>query len=66
MRSRTRDLRRPSDERNVMGNKPHQHPHQNEQRAGRFTRLLVAIFMIAIFALALVLSATGHAFFGRR
>ena len=49
-----------------MGNKPHQHPGQKPQQASRTARVFVAILVIAIFGLALYLSATGHILVGRR
>jgi hypothetical protein len=48
-----------------MGNKPHQHPHE-EQQARRPTRLIVTILVLVIFGLLLYLSATGHILVGRR
>jgi hypothetical protein len=48
-----------------MGNKPHLRPHQKRQ-ASRITRLLMAILVIAIFALAIALEATGHIVFRGR
>jgi len=43
-----------------MGNKPHQHPHQEKRPAGRITRLVVAILILAFMGLGIALSATGH------
>jgi len=43
-----------------MSNKPHLRPHQKKRQAGMMTRLLVAIFIVAIFALLIALEATGH------
>jgi hypothetical protein len=45
---------------NMMSNKPHLHPRQEERHASRITRLLVAILIVAIFAFAIALEATGH------
>jgi hypothetical protein len=56
----------PFHERNMMGNKPHQHPHENERQASRIKRLAVALLILAIFILLLGLSATGHILIGRR
>ena len=50
----------PFHERSTMGNKPHLHPHQRQRRTSRTTRLLVAIFILAILALGIALSATGR------
>jgi len=49
-----------------MSNKPHLRPHQENQHASQMTRLLVAILIIAIFALAIALEATGHIVFRGR
>ena len=49
-----------------MSNKPHQRPHQKKRRANQITRLLVATLIIAIFALAIALEATGHVVFRGR
>ena len=49
-----------------MSNKPHLRPHQKERRASRFSRLLVATLIIAFFALAIALEATGHVIFRGR
>ena len=43
-----------------MSNKPHLRPHQLERHASRITRLLVAILVVAVFALVIALEATGH------
>jgi len=43
-----------------MSNKPHLHPHQKQRQASRTTRLIVAILIVAIMALGIVLSASGH------
>jgi hypothetical protein len=50
----------------MMSNKPHLRPHQEERQARGITRLLVAILIIAIFALAIALEATGHVIFRGR
>jgi hypothetical protein len=50
----------------MMSNKPHLRPHQKEQQASRITRLLVAILILAIFALGIALEATGHVVFRGR
>jgi len=50
----------------MMSNKPHLRPHQKERRASRISRLLVATLIIAIFALAIALEATGHIIFRGR
>lgn len=44
----------------MMSNKPHLHPHQKKRQASWITRLFVAILIVAIFALAIALEATGH------
>ena len=49
-----------------MSNKPHLCPHQKKRQARRFTRLLVAILVVAFLALAIALEATGHIVFGER
>ena len=49
-----------------MSNKPHLRPHQEGRQASRITRLLVAILIIAIFALAIALELTGHVLFRGR
>jgi hypothetical protein len=49
-----------------MSNKPHLHPHQEKRHTSLVTRLLMAIFIIAIFALAIALEATGHVVFRGR
>ena len=49
-----------------MSNKPHQHPHQKKRHASRATRLLMAILIIAIFALVIALEATGRVEFRGR
>jgi len=49
-----------------MSNKPHLRPHQEKRHAGQITRLLVAILIIAIFALVIALEATGHVIFRGR
>jgi len=53
-------------ERNMMSNKPHLRPHEKGRRASRITRLLVAILIIAIFALAIALEMTGRVVFRGR
>jgi len=53
-------------ERNMMSNKPHLRPHEKGRRASRITRLLVAVFVIAIFALAIALEMTGRVEFRGR
>jgi Ca2+/H+ antiporter len=50
----------PFHERNVMSNKPHHRPHQNQRRASRTTRLLVATLIVAVFAFIVALELTGH------
>jgi Na+/proline symporter len=50
----------------MMSNKPHLRPHQQERHASRITRLLVVILVIAVFALAIALEATGHIVFRGR
>jgi hypothetical protein len=49
----------------MMSNKPHLRPHQKQQ-ASRTTRLLVAILILGIFALAIALEVTGHVEFRGR
>jgi len=49
-----------------MSNKPHLRPHQKKRQASKITRLLVAIFIVAIFALVIALEATGHIVFRGR
>jgi hypothetical protein len=49
-----------------MSNKPHLRPHQKKRQASPVTRLLMAILIIAIFALAIALEATGHVVFRGR
>ena len=49
-----------------MGNKPHLRPHQKIRQASQMTRLLVAILIIAFFALAIALEMTGHVVFRGR
>jgi hypothetical protein len=53
-------------ERNMMSNKPHRRPHQKKRQASQITRLLVAILVITIFALAIALEATGRVVFRGR
>jgi hypothetical protein len=47
-------------ERNVMSNKPHHRPHQDQRHASRATRLLVVTLIVAAFAFILALELTGH------
>jgi hypothetical protein len=49
-----------------MSNKPHLHPHQEERQASRFTRLFVAILILAVFILLIALEVTGHVIFRGR
>ena len=49
-----------------MSNKPHRRPHQIERHASRITRLLVAILIVAIFALLIALELTGRVVFRGR
>ena len=49
-----------------MGNKPHQHPHDKAAHASWPMRIFVTILVVAVFGLALYLSATGHILVGRR
>jgi hypothetical protein len=50
----------------MMSNKPHLHPHQEERHASRFTRLFVAILILAVFVLLIALEVTGHVIFRGR
>jgi hypothetical protein len=50
----------------MMSNKPHLRPHQKERHASRITRLLVAILIVAIFALIIALEMTGRIVFRGR
>jgi hypothetical protein len=50
----------------MMSNKPHLHPHQEERQASRFTRLFVAILILAVFVLLIALEVTGHVIFRGR
>jgi hypothetical protein len=50
----------------MMSNKPHLRPHQEKRQVSQITRLLVAILIITIFALAIALEATGHIVFRGR
>jgi hypothetical protein len=50
----------------MMSNKPHLRPHQEERQASQITRLLVAILVITVFALAIALELTGHVVFRGR
>ena len=43
-----------------MSNKPHLRPHQKERQASKTARLLVAILIVAFFALAIALEMTGR------
>jgi hypothetical protein len=49
-----------------MSNKPHLRPHQKKRHASRVTRLLVAILVLAVLALAIALEMTGHVVFRGR
>jgi len=51
---------------NMMSNKPHLRPHQEERHASRITRLLVGILILAILILAIALEMTGHVVFRGR
>jgi hypothetical protein len=50
----------------MMSNKPHLHPHQKKRQASQTTRLLVAILIVAAFALVIALEATGRVEFRGR
>jgi hypothetical protein len=50
----------------MMSNKPHLHPHQEERQASRFTRLFVAILILAVFVFLIALEVTGHVIFRGR
>jgi hypothetical protein len=50
----------------MMSNKPHLHPHKEEQHASRITRLLVAILVVGIIALLVALELTGRVEFRGR
>jgi hypothetical protein len=50
----------------MMSNKPHLRPHQEKRQASQVTRVLVTIVIIAVFALAIALEATGHIVFRGR
>jgi hypothetical protein len=50
----------------MMSNKPHLRPHQNKRHASQATRLLVAILVLAVFALVIALEMTGHVVFRGR
>jgi hypothetical protein len=56
----------PFRERNMMSNKPHLRPHQKKRQASKATRLVMAILIVAILALAIALEATGHIVFRGR
>jgi hypothetical protein len=43
----------------MMSNKPHLHPHKEEQHASRITRLLVAILVVGIIALLALIFHPG-------
>ena len=49
-----------------MSNKPHLHPHQEKRHASEITRLLIAILVLAIFALVIALEVTGRVEFRGR
>jgi hypothetical protein len=49
-----------------MSNKPHLRPHQEKRQASQVTRLIVAILIITVFALAIALELTGHVVFRGR
>ena len=49
-----------------MSNKPHLHPHQKKRQASQTTKLLMAILILAIFALGIALELTGHVVFRGR
>jgi hypothetical protein len=49
-----------------MSNKPHLRPHRERRQASQLTRLVVAILIIAMFALAIALEMTGHVIFKGR
>ena len=51
---------------NIMSNKPHLRPHQKMQQASLTTRLLVAILILGILALAIALEVTGRVEFRGR
>ncbi len=51
---------------NMMSNKPHLRPHQKKQQANQITRLVVAILILAIFALGIALELTGRVVFRGR
>jgi hypothetical protein len=44
----------------MMSNKPHLRPHRKKRKASRITRLVVAILILAIFALGIALAASGR------
>jgi hypothetical protein len=50
----------------MMSNKPHLRPHQKKRQASWIIRLLMAVLIVAIFALAIALEATGHIVFRGR
>jgi hypothetical protein len=49
-----------------MSNKPHLRPHQKKRQASLVRRLLVAILVLAIFAIAIALEVTGRVEFRGR
>jgi hypothetical protein len=51
---------------NMMSNKPHLRPHQKKRQANQITTLVVAILILAIFALGIALELTGHVVFRGR
>jgi hypothetical protein len=51
---------------NMMSNKPHLRPHEEERHASRVTRLLVAILIAGIFVLLIALELTGRVEFRGR
>ena len=51
---------------NMMSNKPHLRPHEEERHASRATRLLVAILIVGIFVLLIALELTGRVEFRGR
>jgi hypothetical protein len=51
---------------NKMSNKPHLHPHQKKRQESQTTKLLMAILILAIFALGIALELTGHVVFRGR
>jgi hypothetical protein len=49
-----------------MSNKPHLRPHSKRRQVSQVTRLLIAILIVTLFALAIALEATGHVVFRGR